>query len=68
MGKEHGFISEKAEKLLELPEKIAIVVGSILVALSGFAPALYPVGSELVLGGGASLGIQRGTIGSSRNN
>ena len=52
----------KARDLIDLPEKVAIAVGFGLIALSGFAPALFPTGAELVVGGGVSLGITRATL------
>lgn len=52
----------KARDLIDLPEKIAIGVGLGLITLSVFAPALFPAGAELVIGGGASLGITRAVL------
>ena len=48
-------MKEKLRNAIDLPEKAAIVVGSGMIVLSLFAPALLPAGILLAGGGYASL-------------
>ena len=52
--------SERFREIVDLPDKAAIGIGAGLILLSPFAPALFPVGALLFVGGGVGLGITRG--------